>query len=173
MAQQHVVRVLVPAVDASELRDELLHAGDLDVREVEIEQPEPGLYRDEGSDRRLHKLVVRGGTRVLVGAAVGALIGALIVLVIPYLQDLMLWTLPVFIGGGAWAGAVVYTSRGVQVDKEPDDMPDRLYEVDTDDTRRERELTIIVGPDRNEVEDLLEARGYLLLDSRDPKLDGG
>ena len=172
MARQHVVRVLVPVDDASSLRDELVDSERFDVREVTIEQPDPGLYRDERSDRQLHKMAVAGGWRLLVGGAVGAAIGVLIVLVIPFLRELMPWTLLLFAGGGASLGALVHVQRGVQVDKEPDDMPDRLYEVDAQDTRRERALTIIVGPDRNPLEDFLEERGYILLDTEDPKLDG-
>lgn len=173
VAQQHVVRALVPAGDADQLREELLTAEGLDVHEVEVEVPAKGVYRDERSDRKLHAITVRGGKQALVGGVVGAVIGALVVLVVPYLRDLMLWTLPVMAGGGAYAGALVATARAVEVEESSDDMPDRLYEVTGEDTREQREVTILLGQDRNQVEDLLQSRGYVLLDSRDPKVDGG
>ena len=172
MAQQHLVRVLVPVDDASRLRDELLRSEALDVREVDIEEPDVGVYRDERSDRQLLGMARHGRSRMLVGGAVGALVGLLLVLVIPVLRELMPWSMILFVPGGASLGALTYVQRGVQVDKESDDMPDRLYRIDAEDRSRERALRIVVGRDRNPVEDLLESRGYILLDSEDPKLDG-
>lgn len=171
MANQQVVRALVPYPDAEELREELVDLDSADVEAVAISAPDPATYRGEEGDLELHKLVRFESLRLGMGVLAGAAVGALLVAVLPWLQEWMPASLVIFAFGGAWGGAIVAASFGVQVDKRNDPLPDSYYEVDQADTTDLRVLTIRVPRGRTQVVNLLEDRpGVVLLDSWDPKV---
>lgn len=171
MANEQVVQALVPNPDAARLREELVELDRADVEAVAISAPDPATYRGEEGDLELHKLVRFESLRLVMGAVVGAAIGALFVLVLPWLHEWMPASLIIFAFGGAWGGAIVATSFGVQVDKRDDPLPDTHYEVDQADTADLRVLTIHVPHGRTQVINLLEDHpDVVLLDSWDPKV---
>lgn len=174
MAKQDTVRALVPNERAERLRDELLELDDADVASVTISAPDPATYREETSERQLRHIVRYGWWRLLLGAVVGAAIGVVVALVTPI--DWLIYTVPILAFGGAWAGAIASTARGVQVAKEIEtpDTEDRKVDVDPESTDDLRVLTIIVVHDREAVVDVLEREDdVLLLDSWHPKVGHG
>lgn len=65
MAQQDLVRVLVPNELTDDLRGALLAIEGAEVTSVTISAPDPATYRGETSDRRLHDLVRYGWKRLV------------------------------------------------------------------------------------------------------------
>jgi hypothetical protein len=171
MALQDTVRVLVPEPRAERLREELLALDGADVEAVMISAPDPAsTYRGEEPDLELHRLVRRGGTRLVVGGIVGAVAGVLLALVVPWLHGWLPWSALLLAFGGAWGGAIAATARGVQVDKREDDLGETYYEVDEIAAQDLRVMTVVVPRGRTDVIDFLEGRDLTLLDSHDPKV---
>lgn len=171
MADQQNVRALVPARDASALREELLGADGADVEAVAVSAPDPATYRGEEGDLELHQLVRFESLRLAIGVVVGAAVGALLVLALPWLHDWMPATLVLFAFGGAWGGGVVAAAFGVQTDKRDDPLPDAHYEVEAEDAEDLRVLTVQVRRGRTQVVNALEEHDdVVLLDSWDPKV---
>jgi hypothetical protein len=171
MALQDTVRVLVPHGQAEQLREELLALDDADVQAVTIAAPDPATtLRGEEPDLELRRLVRRGGTRLWMGAVVGFFVGALLAVLIPMTNGWLPWSALILGFGGAWGGAVVATSRGVQVDKREDDLPETYYEVDEVAADEMRVMTVVVPRGRDEVVDLLQGKDLTLLDSHDPEV---
>jgi hypothetical protein len=171
MALQDTVRVLVPHAQAGDLRAQLLELDDADVEAVTISAPDPATtYRGEEPDLELRRLVRRGGTRLVIGAAGGAVVGIVLALVLPFLNNWLPWSALILAFGGAWGGAVAFTARGVQVDKREDDLGESYYEVDEVAAEEMRVMTVLVPRGRQEVVDFLEGRDLTLLDSHDPKV---
>jgi hypothetical protein len=169
VAQQDLVRALVPEDQAEALREEVLALDGAGVTTVTFAAADPASYRDERPDLLLRRLVQRGGMRLLLGAIGGALVGAAIALLVPVLREFAPWTVLLLAFGGAWGGAVTATARGVQVDKPEDDVPDEHVELGPDDAADVRVMTVVVERDRDEVVDLLMERDVVLLDSWHPK----
>lgn len=171
MANQHIVRALVPHSDAARLREQLIRLDDADVDAVAISAPDPATYRGEEGDLELHQLVRFESLRLGVGAIVGAALGALLVLAMPWMHEWMAASLLLFAFGGAWGGAVVAAAFGVQVDKRNDALPDAHYEVDENDTDDLRVLTARITRGRAPVVNVFEDHpDAVLLDSWDPKV---
>jgi hypothetical protein len=170
MALQDTVRVLVPEARAEAVREELLALDDADVEAVTSAAPDPATYRGEEPDLELHRLVRRGGTRLVLGAAGGAVLGGLLALLVPWLHGWLPWSALLLAFGGAWGGAIALTARGVQVDKREDDLGETYYEVDELAASDMRVLTVVVPRGRTEVVDHLEGQDLTLLDSHDPKV---
>lgn len=169
MAQQDLVRALVPEDQANALREEVLALDGAGVTAVTFAAADPASYRDERPDLLLRRLVKRGGVRLVVGAVVGALVGAAVALLIPVVRDFAPWTVLLLAFGGGWGGAVTATARGVQVDKPEDDLPEEHVELRPEDADDVRVMTVVVERDRDEVVDLLMERNVVLLDSWFPK----
>jgi hypothetical protein len=169
VAQQDVVRALVPEEQADALRDEVLALERAGVSAVSFAAADPASYRDERPDLLLHDLVKRGGMRLALGAIVGAVVGVTIALLVPVLREWAPWTVILLAFGGGWGGAVTATARGVQVDKPEDDVPERRHELRPEEAARTRVMTVVVERDRDEVVDLLRERDVVLLDSWHPR----
>lgn len=171
MAQQDIVRALVPYELTDQLREQLSELG---VESVSISAPDPATYRGETADRRLRDLLRFGWKRLVFGTIVGAAIGVGLAFLIPW--EYMVYTIPLFAFGGAWGGAVTSAAAGMQVAKEdePNDLADDTVEVAPSDIPDLRVMTIVVVHDRGKVADLLADRDEVrLLDSTHPKVGQG
>lgn len=172
MAQQDLVRVLVPNDLTDELRGALLAIEGTEITSVTISGPDPATYRGESSDRRLRDLVQYGWKRLVLGAVVGAAIGVGLAFLLDW--EYVVYGIPLLAFGGAWGGAVTATARAVQVAKEdePEDLPDETVQVEPDDVPDLRIMTIVVPHGRDAVDDFLAEREEVrLLDSWQPKMD--
>ena len=174
MAQQDLIRVLVPYDRVDELREELLEIEAAEIASVTVSAPDPATYQGEGPDRRLHELFQYGWKRLVLGAIVGAVIGAGLALLIDW--EYAVYSIPLLAFGGAWGGAVTATASAVQVAKEdePADLPDETVQVEPDDTPDLRIMTIVVPHGRGAVDDFLAEREHVqLVDSWQPKTGEG
>lgn len=171
MAQQDLVRVLVPHEMTADLRGALLAIDEAEITSMTVSAPDPATYRGESADRRLHDLVRYGWKRLLAGAVVGAAIGVALAFLLDW--EYVIYGVPLFAFGGAWGGAVTATARAVQVAKEdvPDDLPDETVKVEPGDVPDLRIVTIVVPHGREAVDDFLADQADVqLLDSSRPKV---
>ena len=171
MAQQDLIRVLVPYEMVDELHTRMLEIEGAEITSVTVSAPDPATYQGEGPDRRLHELMQYGWKRLVLGAVVGALIGAGLALLIDW--EYAVYSIPLLAFGGAWGGAVTATARAVQVAKEdePADLPDETVRVEANETPDLRIMTIVVPHGRGAIDDFLAERDQVqLLDSWQPTM---
>lgn len=170
MARQDVVRALVPRERLDELLTLLIEEFALDRDDVEVEVPEQGTYRDEQPDRELRYLVRTGRIRLAAGAAIGAVLGVVLSLAVPAVRDDAMIIVPLFLFGGAWAGAAVAAARSVQQHRDEGPRGERLHQVGAEDQERLRLVTVRDVSDRPRVADRLADAGVVLLDSQHPQV---
>lgn len=171
MAQQDLVRVLVPSDMTEELRGDLFAMEGATVTAVTVSAPDPATSRDESSDRRLRDLLRYGWKRLVLGAVLGAAIGIGLAFLLDW--EYVVYGIPLLAFGGAWGGAVTAAAGAVEVaeEDERDDLPDGTRRVEPDDVPDLRIVTIVVPHGRDAVEDLLaERENVQLLDAWQPKV---
>jgi hypothetical protein len=170
MARQDVVRALIPRQDLDRVRGELHDELGIPTEQVEFEEAEPGLYRDEQPALELRRLVRIGRIRVAVAAVLGAALGVIVAAVVPVLRDVLPISAVLLGFGGAWGAGVAVAARSVQ--KHPDEgaRPDKLREVSTDHASEYAVMTVRDLTNRTAVVDHLMDHGVALLDSRHPRV---
>jgi hypothetical protein len=169
VAHQHTVRALVERDAAPQLRRELIDGFDVTPDDVTISPPQPARYRDEAPDAEVGRYVAGGSKRTVLGAIAGAAIALVVVLVIPVLREWLPFSL-ILLFGGAWGGGITATARFMQTHKDESALGDRVHDVSPQDAEHLRLLTVTVARDRDDVAELLSARGATLLDSWQPQV---
>jgi hypothetical protein len=172
MAQQDVVRALVPSDRVQDVEQMLVDDLGIEPAHIEAEVPEPGVYRDEQPDRELRHLVRVGRGRMIIGVLIGGTVGVLGALVLPLfvaaMRDLTVFLVPLFAFAGGWGGGVVAAARGVQEQRDTGDRPERLHRLGPSDVAGYRLLTVRELHERPAVADALADLGIVLLDTRHP-----
>lgn len=170
MARQDVVRALVPRKRLEEIVGGLEAEPDLELDAIEVDDVEPGAYRDAQPDREVRELVRVGKRRTAMGAAVGAVLGIAIALIVPVLREWAPISVLLFAFGGGWAAAAVVAMRTVQLHRDEGDRPEKIHHLGADDAAELQLVTVRSLHDRTRVADHLSDQGLTLLDTDHPRV---
>lgn len=170
MARQDVVRALVATDRIDDVVGGLAERFELDPHAIDIDDVDPGTYRDEQPDRELRGLVRTGRLRTALGAALGGIVGVAIALLVPALREWSPASVVLFAFGGAWAAAAVVAARTVQLYRDEGDRPEKVHEIGPDEAARMQLVTVRNLRNRPEVSDHLADQGVVLLDTTHPRV---
>jgi hypothetical protein len=170
MARQDVVRALVPRDRIEDVVGGLVERLELEPNAIDVDDVEPGTYRDERPDRELRVLVRKGRNRTAIGAVVGAVIGVAIALIVPQLREWAPISVVLFAFGGAWAMAAIVAARTVQLRRDEGDRPEKLHELGPEEAAGLQIVTVHAVRQRPEVSDHFADHGLVLLDTSHPRV---